>query len=300
MRIIAVLNRDSGTLSTMNLEELGDRISETFYRAGHIIELRTVTGTEVAASLREATQSEAADAVLVAGGDGTASLAAGLMADSPKALAILPTGTMNLFSRSLRIPLDIDAAITALADGRIRMVDIARANGRPFVHQFSIGIHPQLIRLREQIPFEGRPGKLLASARAAVTTIMRPHNLKVALSIEGKELITNTSAISVTNNLYGEGHLPYADRLDGGILGIYATRARRRWELIAFLANMALGRWRNNEQVDIYEAREVRLRILSPARRFQCALDGELSVLEEEVHIHLCPRSLAVLVPNEG
>jgi diacylglycerol kinase family enzyme len=201
--------------------------------------------------------------------------------------------------QGLGIPLDLDAAIAALASGRARRVDIASANGRPFVHQFSVGMHPQLIHLRSRIPFRGRLGKLLASARAAIATLRNPHNLRVALDMGQTELITVTSGIGVTNNLLGEGHLPYADKPDGGVLGIYITRAESRLGLLAFLFNMALGRWRGNDQVEIHEAGEVRLKILSAERHFRSALDGELLPLEREIHIRLMPKALRVLVPAE-
>jgi len=259
-----------------------------------------VDGTKVADALREAIEDSNADVILAAGGDGTVSLAAGLLAGTDKALAILPAGTMNLYARSLGLPLDLEMALAALANGVVRSVDVAYADGRPFVHQFSIGMHPQLIGLRSAIPFRSRLGKLAASVRAALTTLLKPHNLKVALNMGGAELITVTSGIGITNNLFGEGHLPYADRPDGGVLGIYITRAERRIDLIAFVFNMALGRWRDNEQVEIHEAGEVRLRILSAGRKFRCAIDGELCPLNREVHIWLRPRSLRVLLPRQS
>ena len=67
----------------------------------------------------------------------------------------------------------------------------------------------------------------------------------------GTEVEARTSSIGITNNLYGEGHIPYTDTPDGGTLGIYVTKARSRREMFAFLAMMALGRWKSNDQVEI-------------------------------------------------
>lgn len=300
MRFCAVLNRDGGTLRTADVDALAAHMRDVLVQAGHDVEVRAVDGTKVADALREAIEDSNADVILAAGGDGTVSLAAGLLAGTDKALAILPAGTMNLYARSLGLPLDLEMALAALASGVVRSVDVAYADGRPFVHQFSIGMHPQLIGLRSAIPFRSRLGKLAASVRAALTTLLKPHNLKVALNMGGAELITVTSGIGITNNLFGEGHLPYADRPDGGVLGIYITRAERRIDLIAFVFNMALGRWRDNEQVEIHEAGEVRLRILSAGSKFRCAIDGELCPLNREVHIWLRPRSLRVLLPRQS
>ncbi|WEX10046.1 diacylglycerol kinase family protein [Chelativorans sp. AA-79] len=296
MRIHAVLNRGGGTLSTMDLDALSARLREVMTRAGHDTEVRIVDGAEIVGAIRDACAHPQAEIVLAGGGDGTVSLAAGLLAGSQKVLAILPAGTMNLFARSLGIPLDIDAAMLALAYGRIRNVDIARVNGRPFVHQFSIGMHPQLIHLRSRMPFHGRIGKLLASARAALATFRNPHNMEVALTFGNAEMITTTSGIGITNNLFGEGHLPYADKPDGGVLGIYIMRAEHRSDLLSFFVNMGLGRWRRNDQVEIHEAEEVHLKILSASRQLKNAIDGELCPLERDIHVALQPGSLRVLV----
>jgi len=300
MHFRAVLNRGGGTLSTMDIDALSTRLGDALCEAGHSVDVQVVDGRKVVETIRTACRMADTEILLVAGGDGTVSLAAGMLAGTDKTLAILPAGTMNLYARSLGVPLDLGAAISALAGGEVLRVDTACVNGRLFVHQFSIGMHPQLIHLRSRIPFHGRLGKLFASARAGISTFWNPHNLKVALHMGGAELITITSGISVTNNLFGEGHLPYADRPDGGVLGIYITRARRRLDLLAFFLNMAMGRWRGNEQVEIHEADEVKLKILSAERHFRSAIDGELMPLEREFLIQLWPQSLKVLVPAKA
>ena len=151
--------------------------------------------------------------------------------DSKKALAILPAGTMNLFARSLGIPLSLDAAVKSFADGEVKAVDMASANGRPFVHQFSIGMHAKMVHLREKMDFASRLGKIRASARAAWDTVAEPAAVEVSLTIGDAEILTRATAIGITNNLFGEGHLPYADHPDGGVLGIYVTVAEQRGEI---------------------------------------------------------------------
>ncbi|WP_265517656.1 diacylglycerol/lipid kinase family protein [Nitratireductor luteus] len=298
MKILAVLNRSGGTLATMDIDAFSASLAERFKKAGHEIDVRVVPGKEIADAIGDAAGDADIEAVLVGGGDGTVSLAAGMLAESEKALAILPAGTMNLFARSLGIPLDLNKAVEALAHGRIRRVDVARVNGAPFVHQLSIGMHPQLIRLRSRLSFRGRLGKIAASARAALTTFLRPHNLRVRIEMAEGELHLTTSGIAVTNNLYGEGHLPYTDTPDGGLLGLYVMRAQRRWDLLVFFANMAIGRWRRNEQVDIHQTREARIFILDPHPRHKLSMDGELYPLPDQLHLRQHPKALSVLVPT--
>lgn len=298
MRFVAVLNRHSGGFAEVDLDTLVAHMRRVLTGAGHSLVVNVCEGEEVVAALCDAARDPACDVVLAGGGDGTASAAAGALQESDKALAVLPAGTMNLFARSIGIPLDFEAAIAGFANARRRRVDMASANGRPFVHQYSIGLHPQLLRLRSHVRYRSRQGKMLASTRAALVTLLQPPRLRVALSLSGKELVRVTSGLSVTNNLFGEGHLPYADMPDKGMLGIYITRARRRRDLALALLYIAIGRWRRNEQVEIHSSDSVHIRIRTRKGHFKCAIDGELGELERETTVRIHPAALGVLVPN--
>ncbi|MGV8911174.1 MAG: diacylglycerol/lipid kinase family protein [Rhodoglobus sp.] len=66
-----------------------------------------------------------ADVVIVAGGDGTVRAVAEIMHDSDAALALMPSGTGNLFARNLDLPLDdIEGSVQAAFEGEDRLVDI--------------------------------------------------------------------------------------------------------------------------------------------------------------------------------
>lgn len=299
MHVLAVLNCNGGTLRSLDTEALAREMKGIFEAAGHTMDISLCRGDELVATMEDAARDETADIILAGGGDGTISLAAGLLAHSDKALAILPAGTMNLFARSLAIPQDLRMAMEALAHGDIKNVDIADADGHYFVHQLSIGMHPKLIRLRERMTFRSRIGKIFASVRAAMATMIHPPKLDVELELSETKVRTTTSNLAITNNLYAEGQrLPFTDQPDGGQLGVYITHARTRSELILWLLNMGIGRWRQNEQMEIHEATEVTVRICSRRRRFKCAIDGELRPLQRETRIRLHPGALRVVMPR--
>ena len=296
MKIVAILNRDGGSLRTLDLDAFSDRMRETLEAAGHTLVIDAVAGDGLIDGLKAARDSDA-DVVLAGGGDGTISAAAGLLMDSGKALAVLPAGTMNLFARSLGIPLALEEALEVLASSPIRQVDVASANGRPFVHQFSVGMHAKLIDLRDKMEFGSKVGKIGASARAALETLRNPPALDVSLMIGDAEIVTRATAIGITNNLFGEGHLPYAERPDGGTLGIYITVARARGEILSFVLNLARGKWRDNQQVEIHQAERVTLRLRSRRANMKSAIDGELCELSDETKISIHPGVLNVLAP---
>lgn len=297
MHFIAVLNREGGTLRTIDLDAFAARMRKTLEGAGHTVRVECVDGAGVQEALEKAAARKA-DVVIAGGGDGTISTAAAALQNKKKALAVLPAGTMNLFARSLGIPLDLDAAVRTFTDGKVRKVDMASANGRPFVHQFSIGMHARLVDLRERMEFGSRLGKMRASTRAAYLTFLNPKIQTVTLRIGEAEILTRTTGIGVTNNLFGEGHLPYADAPDGGVLGVYVTIAHQRRELLSFFWNMARGRWRLNDQVEIHQADEVVLKIHGPRKKDRCVIDGELLPMEAETVLRIHPKSLNALAPG--
>ncbi|CCV04985.1 Diacylglycerol kinase catalytic region [Mesorhizobium metallidurans STM 2683] len=297
MRFAAVLNRDGGTLRTTDLSAFSDQMRRTLEAAGHSVGIDIVAGKDIVATLDSVASKRGVDIVLAGGGDGTISAAAARLMGRKKALAILPAGTMNLFARGLGIPQTLDAAVKSFADGEVIAVDVATANGKPFVHQFSIGLHARMVQLRQNMEFGSRLGKMQASARAAWATIKNPSAMKVTLAIGEAEIVTRTTGIGVTNNLFGEGHLPYADNPAGGVLGIYVTVAQQRGELVRFLFDIARGRWRASQHVEIHQADRVILKIHSAARKFRAVMDGELVGLDRETTIEIHPGALNVLIP---
>ena len=299
MRFIAVLNRDGGTFRTTDLEAFIGRMTEVLERADHRLDAEIVSGPEIEVALAK-TAASRADVVIAGGGDGTISAAAAAMMGKKKALALLPAGTMNLFARGLGIPLALEAAVAALADGKVRTVDMATANGRPFIHQFSIGMHAKMVDLRDSMEFKSRLGKIRASTRAAIATMLDPPSLKVSLKIGNTEILTRATGISVTNNLFGEGHLPYADRPDGGVLGIYVTVARERSQVFRYLFHAMRGRWRDNPHVEIHEGETVVLKLLSRTGKRRSVVDGELLPLARETTFKIHRKVLNVLVPRDG
>jgi diacylglycerol kinase family enzyme len=297
MRFIAVLNKNSGTLRTIDPGEFSGRFADILRKAGHQIDFEVVSGAELDDALRRAAAAEA-EVVIVGGGDGTVSSAAAALMGKEQALAILPAGTMNLFARGLGIPLSLDAAMEAFAHGQLRAVDMASANGRPFIHQFSIGMHAEMVGMRDSMEFASRLGKIRASIQAAFATLLNPPSLKIALKIGDAEILTRTTAISITNNLFGEGHLPYADRPDGGVLGIYVTVARGKGQLARLLLNIARGRWRDNPHIEIHESESAILKLLSRRGKRLCVMDGELLPLARETTFEIHKKVLNVLVPS--
>ena len=110
--------------------------------------------TPLAAQVAAAIDSDA-DVIVAAGGDGTITAVASALVGTDTALAILPLGTVNLLARDLGIPLDVNAAIAALAAMQPRKIDVGEVNGAVFLHKIVFGFVPGLAAARERLRGRG-------------------------------------------------------------------------------------------------------------------------------------------------
>lgn len=297
MHFIGVLNRDGGTFRTTDMAAFIAAAEAIFAEAGHTLDCRLVTGDALEAELQRAAR-DPADALLAGGGDGTISAAASACFAEGRALAVLPAGTMNLFARSLGVPLQLEPALRALANGTPGAVDIATANGRPFVHQFSVGLHSRLVRIRNGLAYKSRWGKIVASLRAVTLALSRPPVFDAEIdTAQGREH-RQATAIAVSNNVLGEWHVPYAEAVDRGVLGIYVVEPMPRRELARLAMSLVFGAWKAHPLVSEKEVTRVRLSFPRRKASARAVIDGELIPLARTVDLAIHAGGLNVILPG--
>ena len=161
---------------------------------------------------------DGADALAMAGGDGSQAVVAMIAAELDLPYACIPAGTRNHFALDLGVDRDdVVGALDAFVRGGERRVDLAEVNGRVFVNNVSLGLYAEAVQ---------RPGYREAKLHTLLDTVpdslgpdAKPPEL-VWRSAEGEEAAV---AILVSNNAYrlgralGSGTRP---RLDRAVLGV--------------------------------------------------------------------------------
>jgi len=297
LRAIAVLNRDSGTLRQVDCDAFADHLAQRFSEAGRQLSVRPCKGPETDRTLETAAADPDFDTIVAIGGDGTISTAAKLAWRNAKVLGVIPGGTMNLYAQTLGMPLEIFAAADALAHGSVRQADIATANELTFIHQFSVGMQPRVVIERNRLGYRSRFSKLMSSTRAALGAFLNPPAFAADLAYNGATLSGRFSLIAVSNNPYGEGHMPYADRIDTGQLGVYSAPVLSPSENARLAGNLLTGSWRNSEELTADGAQSVTLNFTQLKKSAMASIDGELIPLEARVEIHMHAGELKVIVP---
>ncbi|MDR6666680.1 diacylglycerol kinase family protein [Rhizobium sp. 1399] len=296
MKLVGFFNRDGGTFRTTDMQAYEKRAEEVFREAGHDFEAIVFSGNEIVPAMERAARRDDIDGIVAGGGDGTISAAASIAWKNGVALGVVPAGTMNLFARSLKVPLDIWQALDVLAFGEVDNIDIASANGRPFIHQFSAGLHARMVRYRNSYSYRSRLGKMGASTRAAFGVVFNPPEFEVEFEAAGMKETRRVSAISVSNNPFGENALLYADNLRSGELGFYTAKPLKPLGVARLAIDMLRGRFRENDAVMVLHPAEVHLHFPKLRAKANCVMDGELLPLERDVTVKLHPGELKVLV----
>lgn len=301
MKILVLVNSAAGSVA--GSEDIVARVQAAFVQHGADATVRALTGPAIADAAREfvATWSSKAgeeSALAVAGGDGTISAAAGVLAGTEVPLGILPLGTLNHFAKDLGLPLELEAAAGVIAAGHTRQIDVAEVNGRVFVNNSSIGLYPFMVARRNAFQRLRGVGKLLATIPALLQTLRGASWHRLEIAAAGHRMRVRTPCIFVGNNPYQVDLTAFGSRarLDTGELDIRVIRQQSRLGVLLLPFKIALG-WVHPER-DVQTFHDADLEIASRRHRrrpLRVSLDGEIMRMETPLRYHSRPAALRVL-----
>jgi diacylglycerol kinase family enzyme len=213
-----------------------------------------------------------ADAVGIAGGDGSLAPVAQAALERDLPFVCIPFGTRNHFARDLGLDRDDPIGALDAFDAEERRLDIAWVNERPFLNNVSLGMYARLVHHRE-----GHRHRREALARLRAVAIALRRRTPHGVTVDGEPV--RARVILVSNNAYELNLLSLGERkrLDEGLLYLYAATGilRSRWT----------------------ERDGTRFTINATAGYLRAAVDGEPERLETPLEFRIDPRALRVLLP---
>ena len=284
-----IVNRSGGTANSLGASLRG-KLEAAFAAAGLEIELYLVDGGQIADCIGHLAH---APVIAVGGGDGTLGQAAGMLAGSETALAILPLGTRNHLAKQLGIPLDLAEAVKVIAAGRSAPMDLAKAGKRVFVNNASAGIYTRLVRARDA----ARGPKWLATIPAALHVLRHLDERRVNLTIDGERQTIKTPLLFVGNNRYSlePGSVGERESMSDGLLSLYALAPKSAWQLVTFALRAVFGHADlHSDFVAVAEGKAVVIEGNGTAR---IAFDGEVERVALPLKLEIMPAALQVIVP---
>ena len=238
-----------------------------------------LSGAELAVTL-DGVMADGHDLVIVGGGDGTVTCAAGRLAGTDIMLGVLPLGTANDLARTLEIPTDVDGACATVADGKVVDIDLGRANSLPFLNVASAGLS---VGVTEALsPLLKRHIGPMAYGIATLRAYARHSPFRARLEFpdgdHGMMQLEDLLQVAVGNGRhYGGGNTvsPTAG-IDDHTLDIYAILAAPLREHVKIARLLRDGSFVEHDRVYHLTSRRVRL-ITEP--QLSVNLDGEIATI---------------------
>jgi diacylglycerol kinase family enzyme len=296
MKVRVIVNKGGGT--SRGDDEETAQIEAAFAAAGVDADVRPTESDDIFEALAEAAKAPGLDALVAGGGDGTLSCAAGHLAGTARPLGILPLGTLNHLARDAGIPTRLEEAAAVIAAGHVRAIDVAEVNGRVFVNNSSVGLYPDMVRLREVEQERLGRSKRMAMLSAGLTALSHFRRHRLWISAEGLEQPVRTPMLFIGNNRYQVNLFALGRReaLDEGELCLYAVRARSRAHL--FWAGIRGIFGRLDQQRDFVTFYVSEAEVSSNRDALIVSADGETIRLETPLKYRIRPKALKLIVPE--
>jgi diacylglycerol kinase family enzyme len=290
-KVLVALNSRAGALLRRDPTEVKREVERALGQHGRIIEVVLARGASMARAIDRAVAGDH-DAVVVGGGDGSASYAARRLAGTDKVLGVLPLGTLNLLAGDIGMPASLDDALAALNVAVPRRIDLGLLNGRPFHTLSGVGFFSQMARAREET--RDIPGKLLRTAAAALRALSRTGRFTLDIVADGRPRQIDSCAVLVTVNCF-EAHAWRRECLDAGTLEVHIAEDLGVFARLKAAAGLLAGDWRKNPGIHSFRAQ--RVSIATWRQRTWVSTDGELMRERVPLRYAVKPRALRLLVP---
>ena len=278
-----LLNESAGTLAASKTADEPGRIRAGFGAQGVDAEVRLVPPDDLEKVSAEAARDESLAAVVAGGGDGTLNTIAAALTGTGKPFGVLPLGTHNHFAKDVGVPLDLDAAVAALARGvargAFRDFDVGEVNGKVFLNFSGIGLHPLVVKHRDvQRSVLGRR-KFLALFVALFRVLRRPPVLRARIEGGATSVRRITPSVIVCNNphqmrVFGADNVSFNDR---ALLNVYVARATNPAGLLWLIVRAAFRTLDNARNFEVFTLKDVTIR--TRGRSARVSIDGEVADL---------------------
>ena len=295
MNAIILINQGGGTAK--GDPDIGSKVEAAMRAAGIAGEVELLDGPDVARRAKEAVEAKA-PLVIVGGGDGSQSGAAGAIAGSDTTLGILPLGTLNHLARDLGIPFELDEAAAIIGAGHERRIDVADLNGRVFVNNSALGLYPLMVVDRDAQQKRLCRSKKSAMVIAALRTLVRFRHARITICAEGDRLPIDTPLLFVGNNDYAVALPTPGEResLTEGKLCVLVLRKKGRWGLFAVAIRTLFNHARDDDMIRLDAVEQ--LRVESRRGHFTVSVDGETEQCKSPLTYTIHKAALRVMAPT--
>lgn len=234
--------------------------------------------------------------IVVCGGDGTLTSVVSLFAHRDVTLGVVPSGTVNSFSRNLGIEQSFEGAADTIARGLERRLDLGCVNGTYFANFLTVGVEADVAR-RTTRRLKKALGPLAYGA-AAFGPFLRHRPFRCTLHWGKRRLELDTHHVIVANGRY-YGYRPIDARASqaNGKLTVFVRDERSKMALLVTYAALALGKQRSLDGARLWSTFDALKVRADPVQRV--AIDG-MPLGKAPLRIRVVPAALRVMTAPGG
>jgi YegS/Rv2252/BmrU family lipid kinase len=230
--------------------------------------------------------------VIVGGGDGSISSSIDHLVGTDTVFAFLPLGTANSFARSLKIPLDVEGAVSVITLGQGKKIDLGMIDGDYFANCAAIGLSPLIA---ETVPhglkkWLGRPGYLAWAA----LQMARFKPFKLTVTQDGTSETLDALEVRIANGRFHGGAELVDTEVDDGQIVIQAIDGRLRRKLLWSWSMSLIGPDQVRGTVREFRGRAFKIETDPP---LAISIDGEV-LAKTPVMARVARRAVTVAVPR--
>lgn len=288
-RLIVLINSKSRQGSSL-LEKLGPLFQEN-----HLSIVNDLKKTEMDTCTETIVHyAPQADAVLVAGGDGSVNAALPGLIKTQLPLLVVPMGTANNLAATLQLPKEINDCLSLLKEGRVKKVDVGMVNDIPFINLVGLGISTRVnTQVNPQLKRWIGPFAFVITCFQVVRS-MKPFSVRITW--DNQVHIARSWQVTVCNGRhYGNGLVVHEDAsLTDRKLHILSTEVSHWWKALFLIPSFIRGKFADQDPVQQFEASTVNI---ETKHRKRVDIDGDIKA-ETPLEIRVLPKALSIIVPG--
>jgi YegS/Rv2252/BmrU family lipid kinase len=239
------------------------------------------------------------DLVLASGGDGTANEVASGLLGSRTTFGLLPFGSGNGLGRALRIPLEPERALEALATAETRLMDVGFVNGRPFLNAAGAGFDAVVGAAFQNHGRNGGRRGLFGYFQLGLEESFRYRADNVVLEAGSERFQGRAFIVAFLNGRqYGGGAVVAPEaRMNDGLLEVVVFEEAPLLETFLNVPRLFVGGIEGYRAYRHFSARSATLVAEEPVRHHR---DGEPEDGTTRIDVTVERRALRLLVPRRG
>jgi YegS/Rv2252/BmrU family lipid kinase len=235
-----------------------------------------------------------ADVVVVAGGDGTVRAASQALVGAATALAVLPSGTANLFATAFALPTQPAGVVELVLAGHRRLIDSAVCNDKTFNVMAGAGFDARMIADADE---HKRRFGMLAYVRSGLRHARSGRPFPAVVTVDGSLFFQGDLTCVLVGNIgtlkAGLTALPAADPTDGRLdVAVVTATGLRQW--FSVLVSTVRRQQTESGHARLGQGTEITVDLDEPHRY---ELDGGAKGKTSRLEFGIRPSSLTICAP---